>query len=103
MGLPVGLSSCPKGQDKSGVAAEELSGLMDAENWLSGSADLKILDNKLWAVLEDMAYQVSQQPGEPEEIPCEGRDRDPPGDGACGESTVARGSQGLCRAIEWLF
>jgi hypothetical protein len=26
-----------------------------AENWLSGSTDLKPLDNKLWAVLEDMA------------------------------------------------
>jgi len=24
-------------------------------NWLSGSADLKTLDNKLWAVLEDTA------------------------------------------------
>ena len=28
---------------------------ISAENWLSGSADLKPLDNKLWAVLEDMA------------------------------------------------
>jgi len=27
------------------------------ENWLSGSADLKIPDNKLWVVLEDMACQ----------------------------------------------
>jgi hypothetical protein len=26
-----------------------------AENWLSGSADFKTLDNKLWVVLEDMA------------------------------------------------
>jgi hypothetical protein len=26
-----------------------------AENWLSGSADLKPLDNKLWADLEGMA------------------------------------------------
>jgi len=26
-----------------------------AEKWLSGSDDLKTLDNKLWAVLEDMA------------------------------------------------
>jgi hypothetical protein len=99
MGLPVGLSSCPKGQDKSRVAAEELSGLMDAENWLSGSADLKTLDNKLWAVLKDMACQVSQQPGEPEEIPCEGSGRDPPRDIACGDSIVARASQGLRRGI----
>ena len=27
---------------------------ISAENWLSGSADLKTLDNKLWAILEDM-------------------------------------------------
>jgi len=27
---------------------------ISSENWLSGSADLKTLDNKLWAVLEDM-------------------------------------------------
>jgi len=30
---------------------------MSTENWLSGSADLKPLNNKLWAVLEDMACQ----------------------------------------------
>jgi len=34
-------------------------------------------------------------PGESEEIPCEGRGRDPPGDGACGDSRVAGTSQGL--------
>jgi uncharacterized protein with PIN domain len=28
---------------------------VSAENWPSGSADLKPLDNKLWAVLEDVA------------------------------------------------
>ena len=27
---------------------------ISAENWLSGSADLKPLDNKLWSVFEDM-------------------------------------------------
>jgi hypothetical protein len=27
----------------------------NAENWLSGSADRKILDKKLWVVLEDMS------------------------------------------------
>ena len=32
-----------------------LLAFISAENWLSGSADLKTLDNKLWAVLEDMA------------------------------------------------
>jgi hypothetical protein len=34
-----------------------LLAFISAENWLSGSADLKTLDNKLWAVLEDMACQ----------------------------------------------
>jgi len=58
-----------------------------AENWLSWSADVVILDKKLWAVLEDMACQKCQRPGEPEEIPCEGSDRDPPRDGACGDSS----------------
>jgi hypothetical protein len=33
-----------------------LLAFISAENWLSGSADLKPLDNKLWAVLEDMAF-----------------------------------------------
>jgi hypothetical protein len=28
---------------------------ISAANWLLGSADLKSLDNKLWAVLEDMS------------------------------------------------
>jgi len=31
-----------------------LLAFISAENWLSGSADLKTLDNKLWAVLEDI-------------------------------------------------
>jgi hypothetical protein len=32
-----------------------LLAFISAENWLSGSADLKTLENTLWAVLEDMA------------------------------------------------
>jgi hypothetical protein len=32
-----------------------LLALNSAENWLSGIADLKTLDNKPWAVLENMA------------------------------------------------
>jgi hypothetical protein len=55
MGLPAGLSSCPKGQENSGVAVEKPSGLH--QHWLSVSADLKTLDNKLWAVLEDVVCQ----------------------------------------------
>ena len=42
---------------------------------------------------------ASQQPGEPEEILCEGSGRDPPGDGACGNSRVDGGSLGLGRRI----
>ena len=30
---------------------------ISVENWLLGSADIKTLDNKLWAILEDMACQ----------------------------------------------
>ena len=37
----------------------------------------------------------SQQPGEPEEIHCEDSGRDPPEDGASGDSRVAGASQGL--------
>jgi len=43
--------------------------------------------------------KAPQQPGEPQEIPCEGSSRDPPGDGACGDSRVAGASQGLHRDI----
>jgi len=35
-----------------------LLAFISAENWLSGSADFKTLDNKLWAVLEDMVCQI---------------------------------------------
>jgi hypothetical protein len=34
-----------------------LLAFISAENWLSGSADLKPLDNKLWAISEDTACQ----------------------------------------------
>jgi hypothetical protein len=34
-----------------------LLAFISAENWLLGNADLKPLDNKLWAVLEDMAHR----------------------------------------------
>ena len=43
--------------------------------------------------LQVLVPTASQQPGEPEEIPCEGSGRDPPGDGACGDSRVT-GAQG---------
>jgi len=43
--------------------------------------------------------KVSQQPREPEEIPCEGSSRDPFEDGVCCKSRVTRVSQGLRRGI----
>ena len=82
-----------KGQDISGVAVEERSGLHQCQEFVFWSTYLRPLDNKLWDVLEDMTCQtVSQQPRDPEEIPFEGSSRDPPGDGACGDSRVARAS-----------
>jgi len=67
---------------------------ISAEDWPSGSPDLKPLDYKLWAILEDMACQ---KPGQPEEIPRESSGRDPPENGACRDSIVAGASQGLRR------
>jgi hypothetical protein len=55
MGLPGGLSSCPQGQDNLRVAGRNVLAFISAEDWLSGSPDLKPLDYKLWVVLEDMA------------------------------------------------
>jgi len=37
--------------------------------------------------------KASQQPGEPKEISCESSGRDPPGDGACGNSSGWRVSR----------
>jgi hypothetical protein len=39
------------------VAASKLLAFISAKNWLLGSAYLKTLDNKPWAVFEDMACQ----------------------------------------------
>ena len=41
--------------------------------------------------------KASQQPGQSEEIPCESSGRYPPEDGACCDSRVAGGFQGLRR------
>jgi len=54
MGLPAGLSSCPKGLDNSGVAAEEPTGLHQRRELAFGVCRPKPLDNKVWVVLEDM-------------------------------------------------
>jgi len=50
---------------------------MSTENWLSGSAELKTLDNNLGSFGGHGMPKASQQPGEPEEIPWEGSGRDP--------------------------
>ena len=73
---------------------------ISAENWLLGSVELKTLDERLWAVSEDVACREHPySPAEPEEIPREGSERDPPGDGARVDGRVAGGSPGLCRGI----
>jgi hypothetical protein len=57
MGLPARLSSCPKAKTTQEWLRRNLRAFISAENWLSGSADLKPLDNKLWAVLENTMCQ----------------------------------------------
>jgi hypothetical protein len=57
MCLTEGFSSCPQSKDYSGVAGEERSGFIRAKDLPSGNSDLNLLDYKLWAVLEDMAYR----------------------------------------------
>ena len=73
-----------------------LLGFISVEDSPSESADLKTLDNKLWAVLEDMVCRKCHNSLERlRRSPCEGSGRDPPGEGACGDSRVAGASQGL--------
>jgi len=57
MGLPAGLSSCPKVKTTQEWLQRNLLAFISSQNWLVGSADLKILDYKLWAVLEDMVFR----------------------------------------------
>jgi len=57
MGLPARLSSCPKSQDDSEVAAEERSGLYQRQGLTLGESRPQPRNYKLWAVLEDMACQ----------------------------------------------
>jgi hypothetical protein len=55
MGLLAGLSSAQKAKTTQEWLRRNLLTFISAKNWLSGNADLKTLDNKRWAVLEDMA------------------------------------------------
>jgi len=57
MGLPAGLSSCPKAKNTQKWLWRNVPAFISAEDWPSGSPDLNPRDYKLWAVLEDMACQ----------------------------------------------
>ena len=104
MGLPAGFGSCPQSQDDSGVAAEERSGLHQCRG-------LALRESRpeppglyfVGCFGGHGLLKASQQPGDPEDIPHEGSGRDPPGDGACGDSRLAGASQGLHRGRGWPF
>jgi len=57
MGLPAGLSSCPKAKTTHELLRRNVPAFISAEDWPSGSPDLNPRDYKLWAVLEDTAFQ----------------------------------------------
>ena len=96
MGLPAVLSSCPQGQDNSGMAAEEPSGLHQHRELALGESRPQLPGLKTVGCFEGHGLaKATQQPGEPEEIPLEGSGRDPLEDSACGDSTVTRASKGL--------
>jgi len=104
MGHPAGLSTCPKDEDNSGVAAEEPSGLHQRREVAFGECRPETPGQETVGCFGGHGMRkASQQPGEPEEIPCESSSRDPPGDGAYSDSTVAGASQGLHRGIGWPF
>ena len=60
---------------------------ISAENWPLGSPDLNPLDYKLWAVLEDMLAESVTTSRTVRRDPRESSGRDPPGDGACRDSS----------------
>jgi hypothetical protein len=57
MGLPAGLSSCPKAKMTQEWLQRNVPAFISAEDWPSGSPDLYPRDYKLWAALEDKACQ----------------------------------------------
>jgi len=57
MGLPAGISTCPKAKTNQKWLRGNVPAFISAEDWPSGSPDLKSRDYKLWAVLEDMTCQ----------------------------------------------
>jgi len=99
MGLPAGLSSRPKAKTNQEWLRRNVPVFISAEDWPSGSPDLKTRNHKLWAVLEVMAcHKASQPPAESEEIPRVSSGRDPPGDGACRDIRVTGASQACVEA-----
>ena len=59
MGLPAGISSCPKAKTTQEWLRRNFRLFINAEDWPSGSPDLNPRDYKLWPVLEDIACQKS--------------------------------------------
>ena len=57
MGLPVGLSSCPKAKTTQEWLRRNVPAFISAEDWASGSPDLILRGYKLRDVLEDKACQ----------------------------------------------
>jgi len=54
MGLPAKVSSCQKAKIKQEWLWRNLLAIISDKSWFFGNADLKTLDTKLWALLEDM-------------------------------------------------
>jgi len=57
MGLPAGLSSCPKAKMTQEWLRRNVPAFISIKDWPLGSPDLNPWDYKLWAVLEDMGCQ----------------------------------------------
>jgi len=73
---------------------------ISAQDWPSGSADLKTLDNKLRAVFEDVACRKRHNSLDSlRRSLVKAAAEIPPGDRACGDSRVTGASQGLRRGI----
>jgi len=57
MGLPAGLSSCPKAKTTQEWRRRNVPSFISAEDWPSGIPDLSPWGYELWALMEDMACQ----------------------------------------------
>jgi hypothetical protein len=68
------------------------------KNWLLGSEDLKTLDNKMWAVLEDMACRKRHKSLESLRRALVKAAAEIPLEIECAATAVAGASQSLCQA-----